>query len=216
MKHLTKYNKFFESNSSLTLYHGSFSKFDKFDISKIRKSGSQTTYGVGIYATDNIDYAKSYISGENGDIDNNGYLYQLEIFNGNFLNFGEYINGNIQHSIIDSENYNRIETQLEKDGMVLKNKDGETINIEPTDTVWQIFNKLFRNILDNVFTIKQKFNYGDFYAKKEVAEFLTRCGIDGLKYPLETSSKISTSYGYKGYGYVIYDMDIINNIRIVD
>jgi hypothetical protein len=209
MKHLTKYNKFFENNSPLTLYHGSFSKFNRFDISKIRKSGSQTTYGVGIYATDNINYAKSYISGENGDIDSNGYLYRLEILNGNFLNFGEYINGGIQHSIIDSDNYNKIKTQLEKEGIILK-------DIEPTDTVWQIFNKLFRNILDNVFTMKQKFNYGDFYAKKEVAEFLTRCGIDGLKYPLETSSKISTSYGYKGYGYVLYDSNIITNVKIVD
>ena len=57
MKYFIKYNE--HNSTSLTLYHGSFSKFDKFDMSKMRKGGAQTTYGVGVYATDDINYAKS-------------------------------------------------------------------------------------------------------------------------------------------------------------
>ena len=64
MKYFEKYNEHVGSGQNLTLYHGSFSKFDKFDSDKLKKGGSQTTYGVGLYATDNYDYAKSYGSGE--------------------------------------------------------------------------------------------------------------------------------------------------------
>ena len=73
-----EYIKLFEDyNQGLTLYHGSFYKFDRFDFSKLSKQGSQNTYGVGVYLTDNIDYAKSYISGENGSIGEKGYLYEV-------------------------------------------------------------------------------------------------------------------------------------------
>lgn len=206
IKNWKGFNEYLSNN--LLLYHGSFNNFETFDASKINKSGAQTTYGVGIYATDNIDYAKSYITGENGIGDGNtkGILYTLRITNPNFLNFGTSSDNNkITHLTIDSDNYNRIIKQL--------NVEKVTVDIQQTDTVWTVYTKLVNNIFENVFTIKQQFKYGDFYAKKEVSEFLYRCGIDGLKYPLDSSSKINTSYGYDGYGYVIYNAHVINNIE---
>lgn len=199
-----------ESNTTtkLTLYHGSFSKFDTFDMTKVKKGGGQTTYGVGIYATDNIGYAKSYVSGENGISENNdsGYLYTLEINNPNFLDFGKIVNNKVSHNIIDSDNLKRIRNKIEA--------SGKKLDISDTDIVWSVYKKIV-DMYASDFTMKQKFNYPDFYSKKEASEFLYDIGIDGLRYPLDSSFKISTSYGYSGYGYVIYNPKTITNIERV-
>lgn len=214
MKYFVKYNEHIESN--ITLYHGGFTKFDNFDITKLRKGGSQTTYGYGIYMTDSKGYAESYITGENGVVsDNEGYLYEVTISNANFLKFGEIVNGKIEHSQIDEKNYSLIINQLEKEGISLVNRDGEPTEINKEDLVWTVYDKIARSFYEG-FSIKQQMRYGDYESKKMASEFLVRCGIDGMKYPLESSSKMSTSYGYEGYGYVIYDTKIINEINIIN
>lgn len=211
MKYFIKYNE--HINKDITLYHGSYTKFDRFDSNKIRKTSGQTTYGVGIYATDNVKYAESYINGENGDnLDSIGYLYTLEIKNANFLHFGYYINGKVEHSVIDYNNFKKIQYQLEKENIYLNSiLDEDDINndISSNDTTWDVFYKINKYFYKKL-PINQQFNYGDFHSKKLSGDFLIRCGIDGLRYPLDSSSKMSTSHGYDGYGYVIYDTNSIN------
>lgn len=194
-------------NNGLILYHGSYSKFDHFDMRKLSKSGSQTTYGYGIYLTDSKGYATSYITGENGEVaDKDGYLYFIKPIKNNFLKFEE---------IIDENNFNLIKKQLKIENITLKNDDGEIIEIDKTDDVWKVISKLSRNIMYNVLTMKQQMSYGDFRAKKIVSEFLARCGIDGLRYPLNDGGwKLATSYGYTGHGYVIYDSSVLDIINI--
>lgn len=214
MKYFVKYNEHIESN--ITLYHGGFSKFDNFDITKLRKGGSQTTYGYGIYMTDSKGYAKSYITGENGVVsDNEGYLYEVTISNANFLKFGEIINGEIEHSQIDEKNYSLIINQLEKEGISLVNRDGEPVTVNREDLVWTVYDTIARSFYEG-FSIQQQMRYGDFESKKMASEFLVRCGIDGMQYPLENSTKMSTSFGYDGYAYVIYNTSIIKNNEIIE
>ena len=211
------YIKLFETHSMpLKLYHGSFQKFDKFDFEKLSKSGSQTTYGVGIYLTDSKSYAISYINGENGEVNTGGNLYEVTLKpNPNFLIFGENINGKIRYSKIDSVNLNRIKYKLKKDNIELLDINGEPTGLSENDLAWNVYTKIQNHILENVFDIKQRFKYGDFYSKKKTSEFLASCGIDGMKYPLGYSKfKSSTDYGHEGYGYVIY-RDIFKNLDII-
>jgi hypothetical protein len=216
MKHI----KLFESFSNTVLYHGSYHKFDNFDMSKISNNTSQTTYGYGIYMTDSKPYANSYISGENGENgemleDDKGYLYEITLSKANFLNFGESVNGKVEYNTIDKNNYDRIIKGLEEENIQLIDRDDNPISLTLNTNTWSFYSSIANTLYDNM-TIKEKFTNGYFLSKKMTSEFLKRCGIDGIKYPLDNSFKMSTSYGHTGFGYVLYDTDIIESVKIIE
>ena len=132
------------------------------------------------------------------------------------------LNHMVQERVIDSSNFKRIKSQLDKEGIVLLGQDDEgddiKIDIYETDYTWTVYSKIMKHIYYNVFTMSQQFKYGDFYAKKQTGDFLLRCGIDGMKYPLGSKTNISTSHGYEGFAYVIYDSDsiVIEKVEVIN
>lgn len=185
-----KYLKLYEE---IKVYHGSNSKFDKFDKNKMNKNIGQATYGWGFYFTDTQEIANIYANEHDTQ-----YVYHITLHKGKNID---------QYDYLHFEKYPTI-SQLNKIKIGL-DKENIKIDLTKIKISWDVITQLHDHFY-NSYSLKKRFNYGLNLAKKDTSLFLLRCGIDGLKYQAPTN-ELSHEYGFDGYNYVVFDS---NNIHI--
>lgn len=214
MNKIKYYNEFvsekllLEKQLTTKLYHGGSALFNKFDLSFLSPKSGQTTYGYGIYLTDSYSLANIYATEENEFKD--GYIYTVNVELRDYLEFNKFPSKSV---------LNRIQKQLDKENIDidLSNPINHSFNAKYDDpdekyitlsNTWNLISYLVNYFYDTAST-DDKFKIGMFGFKKIVSELLVRCGIDGLKYRLNNTSKMAIEYGHSGYGYVIYNDETI-------
>lgn len=108
-----------ENNNPVDIiaYHGSPSKFAKFDLSKAGSNTDSGMYGKGIYFTNDLDLAKSW--------NDHGYLYKCKLkFNNPFISNNS---GDISkyYKIIEYDNSLDIQKLIKAgyDGLISNNEE---------------------------------------------------------------------------------------------
>ncbi len=183
-----EYNSLYENRTPkqpLTLYHGSFSDFDYFDLKYVLTGVGQADYGYGVYLSDNPETAREYSAGH--------YMYTAEITGNRFLDSEVISPIEVRKIARDFYNY-YLQTDYGKEAYAGHEKefwDMECQYIEKADNGVQVYNTI-SSILGS---------------DKDASEYLDSRGYVGLR--ILSDNGIT---GEKFHNYMIFNPQ---NIKIV-
>ena len=155
-----KYIKLFED---IAAYHGSTLKFNEFDTEKLSQKSGQDTYGWGLYFTDSVDIAKSYI--DNSD---DKYIYRVKLHKGKSVNDYDYL---IFEEKPTNSQLDKIKVQMEEQNIDL--------DLSEVKITWDLIT-LFVDYFYNKLKMEDQFRYGVNTAKKHTSKLFFRFG-DGSR-----------------------------------
>ena len=186
----SSFKKWIKLNESigkpLTLYHGSFSDFDHFDLKYVLTGVGQADYGYGIYLSDNPETAREYSAGH--------YVYTAKITGNKFLD-SEVISP-VEARKIARDFYNYyLQTDYGKEAYAGHENefwDMECQYIEKADNGVQVYNTI-SSILGS---------------DKDASEYLNSKGYVGLR--ILSDNGIT---GEKFHNYMIFDPRNINIVK---
>jgi len=202
IKDLLNELKIIESNSVMTLYHGSQHLFTRFDINKINTGQRSQDFGYGLYFTTNKDTAKTYAHELSTILTPIEKYNEIIIKNKKDELLYDYLKENrlisakrILQNLIDNQVGDVGEW---KELLLYLNKD---VRYAYVYTV-KIHNYNFIN-KGNYISLKQKYNYSD----KDMNKVLLEMGYNGIEYSIK---QFNSSHNGMENNVVIFDDSIIH------
>ena len=212
----------YKSGGGLNLYHGSSSKFDEFDESKIGTGEGSDLFGSGFYLTDNKDVADFYahiiakkkfitkytntgIFGTPEPVfekDADKKAAEIKVVN-EFIANGKFFD--TENCIIDAKFESHILEVCNKYspfGSEAASRAFEFMRANKSDI------HEFRGELEYI--VKQA-GMGDRAIVDGIIQYVKDCGYDGIKYPTTQGFE-----GIKSYNYVIFNKSILRNQQNVN
>ena len=175
----------------MSVWHGSPYSFDKFDISKIGTGIGGQAYGYGLYFSDKKAIAEEYAKRTGGEASAN--LYKVKIHGDKTIEELDFID--FDGELTEGQK-NKIISEIEKLEDYEQNENSE---IDPYDKQ-MVIDQLREDNYGS--QIQGTIGYLIGNEDKNIAEFLLKAGIDGIKHSSESAE-------FGGNNYVVFDENAI-------